>query len=253
MTHIHYVESDRRHDSSFIIDVPIGYHWLLVITKTPARFWVNGKLKEYPAHSAVLYRPHQKIYYSACTDQFVNDWIRFETNEPYITESPLALGVPFPLNDPDYIDKLFKLLVIEHNDEQLYKASSISSLLRILFNKLLESHFHDNITSKHYKLLRLRNAIQSNPGEQWTVEKMAKQVMISPGYLQNLYKKTFGVSCMEEVINSRIKLAKEYLSHSSQSIAEIAEQCGYQNVEHFCRQFKKITQKTPRQYQKLEN
>jgi AraC-like DNA-binding protein len=251
MAHIHYVECNTTHSSHFVIDVPVGHHWLLVVTKTPAQFWVNDVLKEYPAHSAVLYRPLQKVYYRACADfYYVNNWIRFESNEPYITESPLPFGVPFSLNDPDYCHKLFELLVIEHNFNRDYKESSTDFLLRTLFNKLLESYFQDAITPQYYNLLRIRTAIQNNPGDNWTVSKMADSLRISPGYLQNIYKKNFGISCMDDVINSRIRLAKEFLLHSNQSIAEIAVQCGYQNVEHFCRQFKQITGNTPRKFQK---
>ncbi|MGO4370754.1 helix-turn-helix transcriptional regulator [Paenibacillus sp. MCAF20] len=250
MAHIYYVESNTTHASNFVIDVPVGYHWLLVITKTPAKFWVDGDLKEYPAHSAVLYRPKQKVYYQASSDYFVNDWIRFESNESYITKSSLPLGVPFSINDPDYCHKLFELLVIEHNYNRDYKESSIDYLLRTLFNKLLESYSHDVITTHYYNLLKIRTAIQNDPGDCWTVSKMADYLQISPGYLQSLYKKTFGISCMDDVIQYRIRLAKEYLIHSNQSIVEIASRCGYQNVEHFCRQFKKLTGYTPRNFQK---
>ncbi|WNS46045.1 AraC family transcriptional regulator [Paenibacillus sp. MMS20-IR301] len=250
MTHIHYVESNTVHTGNFVIDVPVGYHWLLVVTKTPGQFWVNGRLEEYPAHSVILYRPQQKVYYRACTSQFVNDWIRFESDEHYITESPLPFGVPFALSDPDYCQKLFELLVSEHNFNRDCRESSISLLLRTLFNKLWESYFQDNITPQYYKLLKLRTAVQSNPGDYWTVSKMADSLRISPGYLQNIYKKTFGISCMDDVIASRIRMAKEYLIHNAQSIAEVASRCGYQNVEHFCRQFKQITGHTPRSYQK---
>lgn len=55
---------------------------------------------------------------------------------------------------------------------------------------------------------------------------------------------------MDDVINSRIRMAKEYLIQNAQSIAEVASRCGYQNVEHFCRQFKQLTGHTPRNYQK---
>lgn len=250
MNHIHYVECNRTHTSQFAIDVPVGVYWLLVITKTPAQFWVEGEVKEYPAHSAILYRPSLKVYYRACTDYFINDWIRFETNEPYLTESPLPFGVPFPLQDPDYCHKLLELLVIEHNFSRDYKESSIDYLLRTLFNKLLESYRLKHINPQSYDLMRLRTAIQNNPSEDWTIPRMANDLRISPGYLQNIYKRTFGITCMEDVINSRIRLAKEYLTHSNQSIAEIASRCGYQHVEHFCRQFKKITGQTPRNFHK---
>lgn len=250
MAYIHYVEYNTAHAGNFVLDVPVGHHWLLVVTKTPAQFWVNGGLKEYPAHSAILYRPQQKVYYRACTEHFVNDWVRFESDEPYIAESPLPFGIPFALSDPEYCQKLFELLVAEHNFNLDCRESSIDFLLRTLFNKLWESCFQDNITPQYYKLLKLRTAIQSNPGHYWTVAKMADFLRISPGYLQNIYKKTFGIPCMDDVINSRIRMAKEYLIHNAQSISEVASRCGYQNVEHFCRQFKQITGYTPRNYQK---
>ncbi|WP_274652121.1 helix-turn-helix transcriptional regulator [Paenibacillus humicola] len=251
MTNIFYVEYDAAHASSFVFDIPEGHDaWLLVMTQTPALFWVNGELKEYPAHSAILYRPQQKIYYRACAEAYVNDWIRFESDEAYVTETSLPFGVPFSLDDPEYCHKLFQLLVIEHSFNKDYKESSIDCLLRTLFNKLLESYFHEGITPQYYNLLNLRAAIYNNPGNRWTVPKMANFLRVSPGYLQTIYKKTFHISCMDDVINSRIRLAKEYLLHGTHTIAEVAFRCGYNNVEHFSRQFKQMTGFTPGKFHK---
>ncbi|WP_276358141.1 helix-turn-helix transcriptional regulator [Cohnella caldifontis] len=250
MTHIYYAVCDAVHDRHFVLDVPEGHHWLLVVTKTPALFWVEGELKEYPPHSAVLYRPHQKVYYRACGEHYINNWLRFVSDEPFITESSLPFGVPFSLGDPDYCHKLFELLVNEHHFNRDYRESSIDCLLRTLFNKLLESCFQDGVTPQYYNLLRLRAAIRNNPADSWTVPKMAEFLRISPGYLQTVYKRTFGISCMDDVINSRIRLAKEYLMHGSPIIAEVAFRCGYRHVEHFCRQFKRVTGLAPKNYQK---
>lgn len=250
MIEILYVESAMTHDSNFVLDVPSGNEWLLVITKTPAIFWVDDKLQQYPAHSAIFYRPQQKVYYKASGDQFINDWILFRTNEHFIVDTPLVSATPFSVNDPAYCSKLIELLVIEHNYKYSYKESSISHLFKTLFNKLLESQQQTKLGPHYYNLLKLRNTIYNNPSEQWTIEKMASIVLLSPGYLQTIYKKTFGHSCIDDVIYSRIQLAKEYLLYSSYSIYDIAILCGYQNVEHFCRQFKKITRKSPKQFQK---
>lgn len=250
MTHVYYAECNMAHSGPFVIDVPAGSHWLLVMTKTPALFMVDGELRKYPANSAVLYRPSQAVYYETYDGHFVNNWIRFETSDPYITESLLPFGVPFPLEDPDYCDMLFELLASEHHFNRNMKLSSMAFLLRTLLNKLLESSEHENIGTQYYDLTRLRTAIQREPGKDWSVPKMADMLRISPGYLQNLYKKAFGISCMEDVINSRIRLAKEHLIYSKLTISEIAARCGYQHAEHFSRQFKRLTGHTPRDFQK---
>ena len=73
MTNIYYVEYDTTNPGSFVLDVPQGRVWLLLITQTPALFWVKGEMREYPAHSAVLYPPLQKVYYRGCTDKYIDD------------------------------------------------------------------------------------------------------------------------------------------------------------------------------------
>ncbi len=249
MINIHYVGCNASHANSFVFDVPDGHDcWLLLLTHTPAFFWVNGEIKQYPAYSAVLYRPHQKIYYRACDDKYINDWIRFDSSESYITETILPLGVPFSLDDPKYCHMLFELLATENFFNKDYKESSIDHLLRTMFNKFLESYYHAGVSTQYYKLLTLRKEINNKPGNHWTVSSMADFLHISPGYLQTIYKNTFGISCMDDVINIRIRLAKEYLVHGTHTIAEVAFLCGYNNVEHFYRQFKQMTGYTPYKY-----
>lgn len=246
MTNILYVGCNATHPDSFVFDVPKGHDcWLLLLTHTPALFWVNGEIKEYPAHSSVLFHPHQKIYYRACGDKYINDWIRFDSTESFVTTTTLPFGIPFSLDDPEYCHKLFELLVTENFFNKNYKESSIDYLLRILFNKLLESYYHENISSQYYNLLNLRKEIHNNPAKHWTVADMADCLHLSSGYLQTIYKNTFGISCMNDVISSRIRLSKEYLLHGTHTIAQVAFLCGYNNVEHFCRQFKKVTGHNP--------
>lgn len=74
---------------------------------------------------------------------------------------------------------------------------------------------------------------------------MAKLLHLSDGYLQDLYKRAFGVSCLEDVIACRINMARDLLLHSDMSVREIAEFCGYNNIEHFSRQFRRTVGTSP--------
>lgn len=251
MTTIYYMGYDATHPADFVFDVPEGHDfWLLLLTRTPALFWVNGRLKEYPANCAVLFPPHHKIHYRACANSYVNDWVRFDSDDSYLADSTLPFGVPFSLPDPEYVHQLFQLLVSEVFLNCDYRELSIDYLFRLILNKLIEAS-HSTVNTPHYQnLLNLRKAIYNNPGLPWTVPAMASQMHISPGYLQAIYKSTFGLSCIDDVISCRIRLAKEKLIHSPHPIADIAALCGYLSVEHFSRQFRQMTGCTPSSFRK---
>lgn len=127
---------------------------------------------------------------------------------------------------------------------------TISYLLRILFLKLRDDVLHHAASSHDHELLMLRRQISNNPQFPWSVREMARQLHLSMGHLQTLYKQQFDISCMDDVIDLRLRKAKDLLAYTEHSISEISEQCGYKNIEHFCRQFHKNIGITPGKYRK---
>lgn len=275
MNHIYFAGYDAQHPDDFIFDIPEGYDcYLLLITATPARFWVDGRMEEYPAHCAILYPPRHKIWYGASGQSYGNDWIRFGSDEPFILRFPHPAR-PFPVSDPAYCHNLFQLLTWESarlpqardpyppdapglpNADPACADSAlgsndliISQLLRILFLKLQRDVLHHAASPHDHDLLTLRRQILNAPHLPWNVPEMADRLHVSPGHLHLLYKQKFGISCMDDVIDGRIRKAKDLLAFSDLGVAEIAYQCGYQNVEHFCRQFRKIAGQTPGRFRK---
>ena len=126
----------------------------------------------------------------------------------------------------------------------------INHLIHILLCKIYDESSNTESTPHDHDLLSLRKEIFNKPHLTWTVENMANQLHLSSGYLQSIYKKKFGISCMDDVIDCRIKKAKDQLRYTNATILEIAEYVGYNNVEHFCRQFRKLTNQTPSTYRK---
>lgn len=277
MNHIYFAGYSAVHPADFVFEVPEGYDcYLLLITSTPARFRVNDQIVAYPAHQAVLYPPHHKIWYAADAEAYENDFIRFASDEPFVRNFPFT-GRPFPLSDPAYCHSLIQLLTWETAQWlEIYRSSRcsgtdmlpgcdkpsdyystdsesgqiISRLLHILFLKLQSDIKHHAPIPHDHELLTLRRQIINDPQLDWNVAKMADQLHMSTGHLHLLYKQKFGLSCMDDVIASRIRKAKDLLIYTDHSIVEICEQCGYQNLEHFCRQFRKHTGMTPGSFRK---
>jgi AraC family transcriptional regulator, arabinose operon regulatory protein len=253
MNHIRYVDHNAHHPSSFEFDQPKGHDcYLLLLTHTPAVFWVEGKLIEYPKHSVILYSPGSKIYYHAVGGGYENDWLRFDSDELYVSSFPIK-NVPFPIPDPEYCHSLFCLLTWENYFPGQESTHIINQLIRILFTKLYEAtlQYRQKKNPAHYNdLIELRKRIYKNPELPWKVSEMAAQLHLSPGYFQKIYRETFDVSCAEDVIACRIRVAMDLLKYTDKTVAEVAEECGYNSVEHFCRQFKKNVGKTPGAFRK---
>ena len=55
---------------------------------------------------------------------------------------------------------------------------------------------------------------------------------------------------MTDVISGKIEKAKEILTETGCTVSQVAAMCGYENEEHFMRQFKKIVGVTPTGYRK---
>lgn len=237
---------DAVHPADFIYDVPENHgYYLLILTHTPLSFRDPEGERVYPAHHAALFSPSARIHYGASGDTYSNDWIMFSSDEPYVTQFPLV-NRPFLAPDPDYCHNLFQLLTWEHT--QGNREAVIPQLMSLLFQKLRTGIDQDSETDYRLALSALRRRIQSQPRLNWNVPEMAAQLHISAGYLHLLYKRQFGVTCMDDVIASRMRLARDYLTHTQLRVQEIAALCGYNNAEHFNRQFRRLFGVTPGQF-----
>lgn len=247
MVSIIYVEHNAIHNNDFVFETDGDQdYWLVLLTHTPALFFVGGQMKEYPANCAVIFPPKHKILYRACTDTYANDWLRFHAEKPFFPEpNQPPLGIPFMVPDSVYLHDMFILLASENFFDHDYKALNIYHLFQLLINKLLEASKHANIFPYYHAIIELRKKIYNNPKYNWTLSEISKELNISISYVNRLYKSIFGISCIDDVIHGRITLAKEHLIRSSYSVSEIANLCGYNNAEHFYRQFRKITGYTP--------
>lgn len=245
MNTIHFIGYSAVHPSTFLFEmVTAPGQYTLIITATPVQFLLDGQWQEYPAGTAMLYAPGQSICYRACRDTYQNDWIRFTSDDPLVTQFPLQ-SIPFPVSDTEYCHHLFKLLTWETSFATADSDLIIASLLQVLFLRLRQDTTLRQTIPHASALLHLHKKIYNSPQLPWTIQAMAQELHLSTGYTQILYKQMFHISCMDDVINNRIRLAKEQLLYTEKPIAEIAEACGYRNVEHFCRQFRRQTDITP--------
>jgi AraC family transcriptional regulator of arabinose operon len=252
---INNIGYNHKHDADFFVLRPEGSgDNLLLLLKTPAVFVIDGKEQRTEKNSFILFGEGTPQNYRSDGGEFANDWFHFSYSEE---EKSLfeALEIPFDkvveIGDLSILSLLIKNMSFENYSSNLYKTDSIELYLKLFFIKLsekLHSEGEIKISSCYDKMSMLRAKIYSMPQNDWNIDGLAHELTMSRSHFEHTYKKIFGVSPMNEVINSRLEHAKFMLSTTDIPINLIAEICGYKSDIHFMRQFKSRLGVTPSAY-----
>jgi AraC family L-rhamnose operon regulatory protein RhaS len=155
--------------------------------------------------------------------------------------------------------KLHSLLAIlegEYENHQspyfeIIRDSLMQSMMVILARNLLGQTRTKPILKDSVEpvLLYIRQHIY-NPAE-LTMEHLAAVFHYAPAYISIFFKKQTGESLKQYIIKHKIKLIEGRLLYSQLSLSEIADEFGYTDESHFCKQFRKYTGNTPTEFRKM--
>ena len=247
------------YDENYSIDrAPDKGEHMLLLTRSRGSFVFDGISVILPAETLILYNDTVNRTYSAFEGAFICDWICFstESDSEFIDSLNLIYNRPICAADPDFVNGLIRNICNEYYSINVRRPKLLDGLMRSLLSSAEDfsdrrGALQQTAVEPHYAaLIELRAKIYRNPQLKWNVDTMAADVNMSRSYLQHIYREVFGVSCISDVISSKIEKAKEILSETSCTVSQVASMCGYDNEEHFMRQFKKVVGVTPTRYRK---
>lgn len=93
--------------------------------------------------------------------------------------------------------------------------------------------------------------IAEHYSDRLTLEMLGKQFGYSRNYLCGLFKSVSGFSIVSYINGIRIKKSQEMLKNTNNSVAQIAQDCGFESSTHFGRVFKEISGCSPVKFRKM--
>lgn len=176
----------------------------------------------------------------------------------YTVNFELAQGYSLPF-DKAYLqltqtDDLRRRLdsLLEYNNTCTFESQFKS--MSVLYQVLSEIIVNDDIIMidrKDYKnILPAIRFMEANYSKDTNIDFLAKHCSMSKTNFRRVFLHVLGISPIEHLINIRINHAKDFVRHTEFSISEISSLCGFNNVEHFCRTFKKRVGISPSNYRK---
>jgi AraC-like DNA-binding protein len=86
--------------------------------------------------------------------------------------------------------------------------------------------------------------------EPLTAERIAKAVGLHPNYAMNIFRKAFGTTMVDFLLQHRLSHAQHLLLTTDASVIEVAGSAGFQSLSRFNEAFKRACGCAPRDYRK---
>lgn len=248
---------ETRHPRPYLMSRPDGLaHYVLLIIRSGGEFLLDGTVYTVRPGSALVIAPGTSYSYGNPQGDYVDDWLHFSLTEPSRAERIRRMAnTPFPVGNMELYTFCIRQILWElsYGDPD-YAGENMESLFGLLFNHLFaawqvrdgrkeEAAYYD-------ELQMVRLDVRNHFSQPHSIEEISRRLGISASYFQFLYKKHFGVSFHDDLIQMRLEQAKYTLLTSSLTIDQVAESCGYSNEVHFYRQFKKRTGVTPSRFRR---
>ena len=238
-----------------------------LLGKGSLTYLFGGQKIQVPHHRFVAFWaviPHQVIDFTDLDDYFVmtiplTTFLQFKFPSSFVQQ---VLQNQFII-DPDSREydadelRLTKWLEdLESKDDELIRICllEVEARLRRLICKLESCHSDKKNTSVYLGKGDLSNVekmarfIAQNYTKSLTVNEIADSVNLHPNYAMRTFRKTFGITMTDYIVEHRLSHAQKLLITSNDLILDIALNSGFGSLSRFNVTFKKIFQCTPSAY-----
>lgn len=158
------------------------------------------------------------------------------------------------------VDSLRKRLPAQEGDlkslfdafeRKLNTAGTISDLIPVFqesLQRLLALGLKPAEASQTFRLEMVQKYIRQNFNQNLKLEDVARANGFSVSVLGRGFKKITGVGFSAYLRKVRVEQAQELLSSTALPIAQVSQECGFNNLQYFFDVFKKATGKTPLEF-----
>ncbi len=247
----------QDHEPDFVIDRPKGFgEYLIMRFLNPFEILTTAGRVVGSAGDCIVHTPTFPNWHRGRETGFINDW--FHLSGPaasgLIRRSRLPINELFRPTATDFLPGILEVIVQERYAQAPLWRERVALRVEEIF-LLLTRHWPPAGTglspaeAEHQAAFQvLRREIHERLTETWTVAAMARQVNLSPNRFAVLYRKLFGVSPVEDLLQARLEQAKFLLTNRAVPVGEAARQSGFPNIYYFSRLFRARVGCPPRDY-----
>lgn len=226
--------------------------------------WIDGKNFKLKPGCFSIRKPGQKVRSIGVYDCYMLtlDFSNNSSSSKYSRNTATQLQKVFdseiwdvlpsvfePAHYDDYI-RIFKN-ILSLNELNINENKKTHSLINELLHILISDAFHHisySDTIPNTPIDKVCAYIKKHYTEEIRLDDLASIAHLNKNYLVRQFKKKFGISPINYLINVRMEHAKKFLAETDLPIKIVASNCGYSDPAFFNSYFKKQYSLTPVEY-----
>ena len=146
-----------------------------------------------------------------------------------------------------HLDALLAMITAEAGNDEPGGKAVVDKLSETLFVHVVRTHLrHQQADASGYlaalvdaQVGKALAAMHEEPGRKWTVEELATVAGQSRSAFADRFQRLAGLAPLQYLMRWRMRCAHEWLATGSDSVARIAERCGYESEAAFAKVFKR--------------
>ena len=139
----------------------------------------------------------------------------------------------------------------EEKDAELKTSFLIQELWHLVYLHVEETKFEEkkeDFTSSQARLQLMMQYIHKHFGEKISLEDIAEQAVVSKSTALNLFRRYLHDTPVHYLLKYRLQESASLLVTTQKKVMVIAQNVGFENVDYFCKMFKKYYKMTPTEY-----
>ncbi len=169
--------------------------------------------------------------------------VHFTTYEPIDVKS-----FCIKIKDNSNILRILHILEQQFTNAGGCTAKSLSVLYK-LFDSFAEI-YSEKYLPADAKLLQVQEYMHLHFTENDCILKAAEEYGVTQRRFNDIFKQYFHTTPKQYILDYKINLAKKLLGAKELSMGDISDLCGFSDVYHFSKTFKKVTGQTAKDYRK---
>lgn len=166
--------------------------------------------------------------------------------QPILNPLVSNLDSVITFNDIDRIIDLYRTL-LSINDLNCEKSKLIIKEIIFLANAMQTKNEYNKLQEKPSPVDLALSYIKENLHTEISLEQLEKITFLNKSYLIKLFKKAFGKTPYQMLIDLRLEKARDIILATDTTVYKTAEYCGYKTTSFFIAEYKKKYGLTPEQ------